>query len=115
MSRTLFAIAFALFSGTLTQAGEIELSKPIQGASLHDGGIDMVVYYTDHSTHFEVVATYVENDHPDHPSRLRMRMQDGDDVTFSLSGLTETRYAFARNGEIVRVTSITDPRYAEAQ
>jgi len=40
-------------------ADTISLSIPYEAASLHDGDVDMVVYYVDHPDHFEVVATYV--------------------------------------------------------
>ncbi len=61
MPRTFTAIAPAMtiaFS-TIAQAAEVELARPIQAGSLHENGVDMVVYYTNQDQVLDVVATYV--------------------------------------------------------
>jgi len=106
MKLTFATLAATLFAATSAFAGEITLNAEMEAASLHEAGVDMVVYYTDADTHFEVVATYVEPMAKDEPLRLRMGLTDGDKVTFSLPSLPETNYTFARVGEIVSVTAV---------
>ena len=68
---SMLTVAASLTVATFAEAGEIALSQPIQAASLHDKGVDMVVYYTDETSHFEVVATYVTAPAAE-PRRMRM-------------------------------------------
>lgn len=108
MPRTAFrtaalTLAFAAGAAGLARADEIALERPMQAASLHDGGIDMVVFYLDRADHFEVVATYATVEAPDAPARLRMGLADGDAVSFALPGERHVQYSFARDGETVRV------------
>ena len=74
MTRFFTTIAATLIA-TSAAAGEVTLEREIQAGSLHEGGVDMVVYYVDHQDHFEVVATYV-SDTTD-PARIRMGLMDG--------------------------------------
>jgi hypothetical protein len=88
----------------LVRADAITLDAPIAGASVHTGGVDMVVYYVDREDHFEVVATYASVDGPFEPGRLRMALTDGDRVSFGLPGMaTAVLYTFERSGETVHV------------
>lgn len=107
-----FALSIA-FSPLQASADTINLTAPLQAASLHDGDVDMVVYYLEHKDHFEVVATYLDQATIDQPSRLRMGLGDGDATTFSLPGLTHVSYSFERSGNSVSVTA-TDRRSREA-
>lgn len=102
-TRSLFAALALTFTTGLAQAGEITLEREMQAASLHDGGIDMVVFYLDRDDHFEVIATYATKAVPEAPARLRMGLMDGDSVNFALPGETHVQYGFAREGETVRV------------
>jgi hypothetical protein len=90
-------------------ADSISLVKPIAAASLHDGGVDMVVYYVDHEDHFEVVATYTAQDGPYEPGRLRMMLVNGDTVSFGLPEHPGVLYNFERFGETVSVTTMYAP------
>lgn len=101
------ATAAAIFTTAPAHAAEVELSREIQGASIHENGVDMVVYYTRAGALLEVVATYVEDGDARNPSRLRMGMADGDKVKFALPGREGLNYAFSRNGASVRV--VTEP------
>ncbi|MEO0995010.1 MAG: hypothetical protein AAFX62_14530 [Pseudomonadota bacterium] len=107
MTRTATQALFAAFAISLVagsaHAGEIALERELQGASLHDGGIDMVVYYLDREDHLEVVATYATAEVPEAPARLRMGLMDGDEVSFALPGERHVQYSFARDGQTVRV------------
>jgi hypothetical protein len=86
------------------RADAISLQKPIAGASVHTGGVDMAVYYVDQGDHFEVVATYAASEGPFQPGRLRMAMTDGDSARFGLPGMaTAVLYTFHRQGDIVTV------------
>jgi hypothetical protein len=116
MTRTFTAIATAAtiaFSAFAAQAAEVQLTREIQAGSLKEQGVDMVVYYTDEKTHLEVVATYVETENPHDPQRIRMGLQDGDDVTFALPGIPGTNYTFARDGMTVTITTTSKMRMAE--
>lgn len=84
-------------------ADEIRLDVPLAAASLHDGGVDMVVYYLEHADHFEVVATYVAQYAPDAPARLHMGLVEGDRVSFGLPGLPGMTYRFSRTGAVIAV------------
>lgn len=86
------------------KADTISLDAAIKCASVHDGGVDMAVYYVDQGDHFEVVATYAPVESPFRPARIRMALVDGDSVSFGLPGAaTAVLYSFARSGETVIV------------
>lgn len=104
-------IAAALFTGAAASADEIELRESMQAASLHEGGIDMVVYFLEHDDHFEVVGTYAAVDAAHDPARIRMGLVDGDSVSFSMPGQDQVRYSFARKGDVVSVSA--DPVESE--
>lgn len=97
----------AILIGSIAHAGQITLSRPIDGASLHDIGADMTVYYTDNGATFEIVATYLKKSRPGRAQRMRMALMDGDRVSFALPGLSHTQYIFERSGQTVSVTSQT--------
>ena len=104
MMTRILASALFLAAGAAA-ADEIELTSPMQGASLHEGGIDMVVFYLDQDDHFEVVATYAPQREPYEPSRFRLAMADGDTMRFALPGEDQVMYSFARAGTTVSVTA----------
>ena len=95
--------AFGLMPGAAA-ADAIALDASIEGASLHEGGVDMAIYYVDRGDHFEVVATYAAVEAPSRPARIRMGLADGDSTTFGLPGMATPRlYTFSREGETVTV------------
>lgn len=100
----LAAAVFALGTGAAF-ADQIELTKEMQGASLHEGGVDMVVYYLEEPDHFQVVATYAPKNEPFDPGRLRMGLRDGDSVRFGVPGQHQVIYSFARTGDTVTVSA----------
>lgn len=96
-------------SVSTARADAIRLESAHAAASLHDGGVDMVVYYREHPDHFEVVATYMPHVGPYDPHRLRMGLSDGDAVSFGLPGYISTLYRFSRSGNVVAVVAtVTD-------
>ncbi|RCW82115.1 hypothetical protein [Paracoccus lutimaris] len=104
-------LATALFAATLpASAGmgaetTIRLAAPLAGATLNSDQADMSVYYTQGKDKtLEVVATYVSDSAPQ-PLQMFMALSDGDKVQFGLPGHPETLYRFARNGNVVTVTS----------
>lgn len=105
MLRTLIATAAAVLIPSMGLTDTISLDAPYQAASLHDGEVDMVVYYIDHADHFEVVATYVSKSDLTSPNRLRMELKSGDMTNFALPGLAHINYGFTRNGDKVTVTA----------
>lgn len=104
MTRT-FATLFAAVFATSALANEITLDREIQGASLHAGDVAMSVYYLDHTTHFEVVATYAET--MSDPNRIHANLIDGDETRIGLPGILTHSYAFSRSGNTVRVTALS--------
>ncbi len=114
MKATAISIAAAatLFTASLAQADEIKLTAPIQAGTLHENGVDMVVYYMDLDSALEVTATYVETATPDQAQRIRMVLMDGDGVTFGLPGLPGVNYSFARTGNVVSISTKSSMQFA---
>lgn len=91
-------------SPTVALADAIALDGPMKGASLHEAGVDMNVYYTEiMNGAFEVVATYAARETPAETGRLVMALNEGDAVRFGLPGHKNALYSFERKGEIVVV------------
>lgn len=107
--RTLGAsLLAALFLATPAFAEEVTIRQPIEGGGLHEGRLDMVVYYVpiDHDL-LEVTATFAPKGGGD-PERVVMGLADGDCVAFSMPGHRDSLYAFSRSGEEVTVSSGPD-------
>src|SRR5687767_8617503 len=107
--RTLGAsLLAALFLATPAFAGEATIGRPIEGASLHEERLDMVVYYVPvDGDLLEVTATFAPKGGGE-PLRVVMALADGDSVAFSMPGHQDSRYAFSRSGEEVTVSSETE-------
>ncbi len=111
----MFAAALVLGAGA-AGADQIELSKEMQAASLHEGGVDMVVYYLEEPDHFQVVATYAPKREAYEPARMRMGLMDGDSVRFGVPGEPQVIYSFARSGNTVTVRADpTEQSFTEAR
>lgn len=107
--RTLGAsLLAALFLATPALAEEITVGRPIEGGSLHEGNLDMVVYYVPADGDLlEVTATFAPKTGGD-PLRVVIGLADGDSVALSMPGHQDSLYAFSRSGEEVTVSSETD-------
>ncbi|UXN64431.1 hypothetical protein N8E89_00645 [Phyllobacterium sp. A18/5-2] len=107
--RTLSAsLLAALFLATPAFAEDATIGRPIEGATLHEGHLDMVVYYVPvDGDLLEVTATFAPKTGGD-PLRVAMGLSDGDSVAFSMPGHRDSLYAFSRSGEEVTVSSGTD-------
>jgi 2',3'-cyclic-nucleotide 2'-phosphodiesterase (5'-nucleotidase family) len=105
MKTILTAAAIALTSSAAL-AGTVTLDKAAEGATLHEAGIDMSLYWTEAEGGFELVATYV-TDETAEPARLVMLLQDGDNVTFGLPDAPDATFKFIRTGDVVVVASHT--------
>ncbi|CDX21743.1 conserved exported hypothetical protein [Mesorhizobium sp. ORS 3324] len=114
--RTLSAsLLAALFMATPALAEQATIGRPIEAGSLHDGRLDMVVYYVPvDGGRLEVTATFAPKGGGD-PQRVVMGLADRDSVAFSMPGYRGTLYAFSRSGEEVAVSAETDmhPRVEE--
>lgn len=98
--RSILAAA-ALAATAPAFADEVRMSAPIEAGSLTGGGVALVAYYVPLADDaFEVTATWLGADDAE-PSRLVMRLEDGDAVSFSLPGHLDTRLTFARAFETV--------------
>ncbi|WP_420325720.1 hypothetical protein [Mameliella sp.] len=105
MNKLLTAAAFALTS-TAALAGTVTLDAPAAGATLHEAGVNMSLYWTEAEGGYELVATYVTDDTAA-PARLVMLLQDGDNVTFGLPDAPDTAFKFIRTGDVVVVAAHT--------
>ena len=103
--KTLLTLAALTLTAAPVLAGEILLEKPMAGATLHQAGIDMSVYWTEQDKGYEVVATFVPELSDVPPARMVMLLADGDDVTFGLPGTLSHSYTFARTDQGVSVRS----------
>lgn len=111
MKRLLTIGALALLPH-FASAENVDLKAPLQAGSIHDGGIDMVIYYVEQGDHFETVATYATLDNPQAPRRVRMALAEGDSTTFALPNTSGMMFTFARNDNQVRIA--THPRVERA-
>lgn len=100
------AIALSLCGiASAATAEEVTLNQPIVGASLHTGGIDMAFYYQDVDAGMEVSGYYVPRGTTEQPARLRMVLQDGERVSFSLPDTQRVVYSFERDGETLTINA----------
>ena len=98
----------ALSLATPAFAEEVTIGRPIEGGSLHEGRLDMVVYYVPvDGDLLEVTATFAPKTGGD-PLRVVMGLADGDSVAFSMPGHQDSLHAFSRSGEDVTVSSETN-------
>lgn len=97
--------AFATLALTAPAFAEnVVLTEPLQAASLHIGGSDMVAYHTrlDDGA-VEVTAMYRPHGMKT-PQRVMMQLNDHDEVSFSLPFDLSTSYTFARVGDTVTIS-----------
>ena len=98
----------ALFLATPAFAEEVTIGRPIEGGSLHEGRLDVVVYYVPvDGDLLKVTATFAPKTGGG-PLRVVMGLADGDSLAFSMPGHRDALYAFSRSGEKVTVSSETD-------
>ena len=98
----------ALFLATPAFAEEATIRRPIEAGSLHEGHLDMVVYYVPGDGEvLEVTATFAPKNGGD-PLRVVMGLADGDLVAFSMPDYQGSLYAFSRSGEAVTVSTEVD-------
>ena len=98
----------ALFLTTPAFAEEATIDRPIEAGSLHEGQLDMVVYYVPvDGGLLEVTATFAPKTGGD-PLRIVMGLADSDSVAFSMPGHQDSLYAFSRSGEEVTASSGTE-------
>ena len=105
MFRAALLAGVLAIGGSPAGADEIRLDAPRTGLSLHEGGIDMVVYYLDEGETFQVQAAYAPRRDAARPRRLRMHLSEGDRLTLGLPGQPHVGYTFARTGGGVSVSA----------
>jgi hypothetical protein len=102
------SVLAALFLAAPAFAEEATIGSPIEAGSLHEGHLDMVVYYVPvEGDLLEVTATFAPKIGGD-PQRVVMGLADGDTVAFSMPDHRGSLYAFSRSGEEVTVSTETD-------
>ncbi|TIP79583.1 MAG: hypothetical protein E5X60_37760, partial [Mesorhizobium sp.] len=104
------SVLATLFLAAPAFTEETTIGRPIEAGSLHEGNLDMVVYYVPaEGDRLEVTATFAPKTGGD-PQRVVMGLADGDSVAFSMPGHRGPLYAFSRSGEEVTVSSETGTR-----
>ena len=104
MSIRLAACLAACLAAGPAFSGSATTTRDIEGVTLHEGALDMVVYYRSLADGaLEVTATFLARD-SDEPKRVVMALAEGDDVAFALPGHPEAVYRFARAGAAVTVS-----------
>lgn len=110
------AAVLALAAALPAFAGEALMTRPIEAGSIATEDLNLVAYYVpaQEDGFVEVTATWAPTD-GGAAHRLVMRMADGDAVTFSLPGHMDTSFTFAREEDVVRVSSTpVTPRFKAA-
>jgi hypothetical protein len=96
---------FCTFLAASVAAEDGVMSNPIQAASLHEGPLDMVAYWTHlDDGGVEVTATFIARTAGAQPMRIVMRLVEGDDVSFGIPGYRSALYRFARHDGVVNVS-----------
>ena len=111
------AILAAALLAAPAAAEEVTLTAPIQAGSLHDGPLDMVLYYLPVAGGLlEVTGTYAPKGGGE-AQRFVMGLSDGDAVSFGMPGYPQATYRFARVGATVApaVAVSGPPRLAEGR
>lgn len=91
-------------------AEPLVLSAPMSGGTVLSEAADLSVYWLPAGDAIEVVAHYVTADTAQTPQRLRMRLEEGDNVTFGLPGVRGVVYGFRHEaGALVVTPSRTAP------
>ncbi|SMX50256.1 hypothetical protein [Maliponia aquimaris] len=103
--KTILAAALLAATSGAALADDVTLSAPLTGATLHEGPVDMSVYWTDKAEVYEVVATYLTGLRGEEPARLVLLMQDGDRATLGLPGAPGYHFTFQRSGDQVMVST----------
>jgi hypothetical protein len=81
------------------------LSAPLQAASLHTGALDMMAYRTALPDGAHEVTAVFRGRGNEEPQPVVMRLQDGDEVQFSMPGDLQTLYTFTGTADMVEVSA----------
>ncbi len=111
------AILAAALLAAPAAAEQVTLAAPIQAGSLHDGPLDMVLYYLPVAGGLlEVTGTYAPKEGGE-ARRFVMGLSDGDAVSFAMPGYPQATYRFARAGATVTAAVAVSgpPRLAEGR
>ena len=104
--KALFAALAIALTPLAAAADTLVLVAPNTGAGLHDGAVDLSVYYTvDDAGTYTLVGTYAPEAQDVAPRRFVMLLDEGGAVHFGLPGQTGTIYGFVRTGDAVVVSS----------
>jgi hypothetical protein len=99
--RVAAGILTAALLAASTAAEEVTIAAPIQAGSLHEGPLDMVLYYRPVPDGLlEVTGTYAPKAGGE-ARRFVMALSDGDAVSFAMPGYPQATYSFRRNAGTV--------------
>jgi hypothetical protein len=104
------AILAAALLAAPASADQVTLAAPAEGWSLHDGPLDMALYYAAAGgSMLEVIGTYAPKAGGE-ARRLVMGLSEGDAVSFAMPGYPRATYSFARTGDAVTASVAVSPR-----
>lgn len=96
-------LGLTLATGALAES--TTMSKAIQAGSLHEGPLDMVAYWIPlEDEGYEVTATFIGRVTGNEPMRVVMKLEEGDEVAFSMPGHQAALYRFTRSGDVVEAS-----------
>ncbi|WP_265500032.1 hypothetical protein [Paracoccus beibuensis] len=81
------------------------LSAPLQAASLRTGALDVAAYRVDLADGAHEVTAMFRGRTSAEPQRVVMRLEDADEVQFSMPGEPDTIYTFASVGNAVEISA----------
>ena len=81
------------------------LSAPLQAESLHSGALDMVAFRVDLPEGAHEVTAVFRGRTNEEPQRVVMRLEDQDEVRFSVPGEPQTLYTFTGMANGVEISA----------
>lgn len=99
-------VCLSLF-GSAALADTVILDKEKSGHSLHDGGINMVLYYEKNKGSHTVVATYATKENPAEAYRFKVSLSEQARVHYFVPGSSKIYYQFERSGDKITISTVT--------
>jgi hypothetical protein len=108
--RMVAAVLAAALIAAPAAAEEVRIAAPIEAGSLHDGPLDMVLYYLPVAEGLlEVTGTYAPKAGGE-ARRFVLGLSEGDAVSFATPGYPQATYRFSRAGMTVTAAVSVSPR-----
>lgn len=86
-------------------AAELSLPTPLAAKTLHEGGVDMTLYWQKNGDLAEVTTFYVASNRTFEPKRVVLALADGEAVSFALPDARQVFCQFSRTGDVIDVSA----------